>query len=628
MARRVGAAWLGRLKAQAQALMLAALASFAGAPAFAVGDCDDPAYLANFATEESGLVTTTITCVVAFDIGYAAPEGPRRIRAIHDAAAGWLVSDPSLSALQEGVRNSIDAFSRLGDYAIDDVTILIVEDTALPLSDPASADDGMLAGTDAYRTRSGDRRGECYVTLFALQAVGMDPDNIGYVIAHELFHCIEGATLSDAQMQTAGGGGAWWAEGAAELFAAVAIPGIGDVAGRAAGFARAVEDEVPLYDLAYTMAVFFYWYESDQGLARLLPFLRQMAASDGDAAQRAAMRDAMPESDWLRFAQAYVDRDIRHPQGGGLSYATGEGDEYVFEENRTERVTLEPFVLTQASAQYGCGLWANMQAPEEQAISAREAEGRDWRAYPAEVDAREGRGGRYRIAALNTGDGRQVVRIEAERRASCAPCAGSDRVDVCLAGTWVQSGGGAVEWMRAQGMPITRAQVSEQIITYLGDGSYLTQPFSVELEERLRTRRGTVIGEGVGTAAAAGGRWSAEEGRLNVCQESGGVRGRVTVTSPGGTGSMPINVPGGGALTMRYSCSESSLETSLDFGGLPPMVTQFSRISVEPPEEDLPDAPEPGGAGAEPGAGSGGGGGCPAEDPDPAVEDECDRLRR
>ena len=99
MARKGGAARRGRRKAPA--LMLAALASLAGAPAFAVGDCDDPAYLANFATEESGLVTTTITCVVAFDIGYAAPEGPRRIRAIHDAAAGWLVPDPSLSALQE-----------------------------------------------------------------------------------------------------------------------------------------------------------------------------------------------------------------------------------------------------------------------------------------------------------------------------------------------------------------------------------------------------------------------------------------------------------------------------------------------------------------------------------------------
>jgi hypothetical protein len=609
------------------ALVLAAF--FAALPrpaAAAFGDCDDPAYLGNFGTEESALVTTSITCVVAFDIGFTAPEGPRRIRAIHDAAADWLVSDPSLSALQEGVRHAIAAFASLGDYAIDDVTILIVEDTALPLSDPASRDDGMLAGTDSYRQASGARRGECYVTLFALQAVGMDPANIGFVVSHELFHCVEGATLSDPQMQTATGGGAWWAEGAAELFAATAILGIGDIAGRSAAFARTVGERVPLYDLDYAAAVFFYWFEAERGMGQLIPFLRGMAGEDADAAQRAAMRGALAPEDWLRFAEAYADRAIRHPQGAGLTYVTDEGREIVFEENRTERLALDPFVLEMGHARYACGLWANTGAPDEAALGAREEAGRDWGRWPGEVDAREGRPGRYRWAALATGDGRLTVRIEAERRASCAPCAGSDRVDACLVGTWTQSGGGAVEWMRAQGIPIVSAMVSEQIVTYEGDGSYFTLPFSVEMVERFESRDGPTIAEARGGATASGGRWSAEGGMLNVCQESGGMSGTVTMNTPRGSGTLPVSQPGAGTLNLSYSCSDGALETSLAFPGLPPMVTRFARVSV--PEPETPEEPPPPPGRDEAAGAGGGGGGCPLEDPDPEVEDECDRLRR
>ena len=59
---------------------------------------------------------------------------------------------------------------------------------------------------------------------------------------------------------------------------------------------------------------------------------------------------------------------------------------------------------------------------------------------------------------------------------------------------------------------------------------------------------------------------------------SGGLSGRVTVTTRYGTGTMPISQPGAGQLALGYSCSESSLSTTLDFPGMSPMVTHYTKV--------------------------------------------------
>ena len=44
-------------------------------------------------------------------------------------------------------------------------------------------------------------------------------------IAHEMFHCVQYASLSPEQMATYGAGGDWWIEGSAEYFANLTLPG-------------------------------------------------------------------------------------------------------------------------------------------------------------------------------------------------------------------------------------------------------------------------------------------------------------------------------------------------------------------------------------------------------------------
>jgi len=77
----------------------------------------------------------------------------------------------------------------------------------------------------------------------------------------------------------------------------------------------------------------------------------------------------------------------------------------------------------------------------------------------------------------------------------------------------------------------------------------------------------------------AAGRWSAAEGTLNICQDSGAMSGEVTVTTPKNSATMPISQPGAGQLMQSYSCSERSLSTTLDFAGMSPMRTEYAKIS-------------------------------------------------
>jgi hypothetical protein len=150
-------------------------------------------------------------------------------------------------------------------------------------------------------------------------------------------------------------------------------------------------------------------------------------------------------------------------------------------------------------------------------------------------------------------------------------------------GTWQQSGGGPVEWMRRvmRGRFIERGERRNAVIVYQSDGTYSTAPVTAELKTRMETRRGVVRGDGHAVSQTTG-RWSAEGGRLNLCQDGLRFRGTATMTAPDGSRTtVPVPTPANsGSVTMQYTCSRTSLQTRLTFPGIPqPMVTQYSRIS-------------------------------------------------
>ena len=532
------------------------------------GDCNHVDYMSVFPDAPTAI---DLNCVEIFNFGYATPGGARYIRGIKDISGDWAFAAGAEAAVERGAQLAVTAFSELGNYDIDDVTLLFLDDAHDLAERPGRI---VLAMTDGLGGIGGGRAGECLITLYALSP-GTDTLDLTVTVAHEIFHCLQYRSLTAAQMSTVGTGGDWWIEGSAELFSAYAVPGSGPYTDRSETYDAGVDAGLALNEMRHEAGIFFFWLVGRSGLSTLMPFLYAMAGSGDASAQQAAMRSALSDADWLRFAQDYVDRKIKHPQDHVLALYPSILNTYGFTENGTERIPLEPFVLTHGFVDYTCGEWRNTVRPETANLSARRDTETEWSIYPETIDAVDAGEAHYRFAAMHTAGAAVDFVIDAERIRSCEPCAGSDAVDACLVGTWQMSGGGAVEWMRANGIPITRSRSGPRIVTFRGDGAYGTEPFDLS----LTVRQGDMVGQGEGYMTVAAGRWSAADGALNICQDSGTMSGEVTVTTPRHSGTMPVSQPGAGQLTQSYSCSERSLSTTLDFTGMSPMRTEYSKIS-------------------------------------------------
>lgn len=552
--------------------LAAALAGFVGGPArAALGDCTDPAYLDSFPEAPAA---GSILCVELFRFTVSTPDGPREIRGISDVAGGWAAPPGAAAGIERGAREAAAAMAALGRFSMDDVTLLLLDDA---FSLDADAPD-ILATTDGRRDGTGARRGECLITLYGLAGEAA-PDPIAVTTAHEIFHCIQYASLSAGQMGSYTSGGAWWIEGSAEYFSAVAVTGSEPFTDRGGLFDAAVGEDRSLDRMEHEAAVFFYWWAAGRGPGQLMDFLGAMAATGGASAQHAAMRGVLGDDQWLDFAEAYADARISHPRGGALTLSPEFRDRRSIDRDGTETVTLEPFTLKLGEFAYDCGTWGHELNPSNPNLSARIGEDGPWESWPEELDARDGAPDTIRFVGLSTADSPVRVRNEIERRRSCAPCGGTDRVDACLAGTWQMTSGGPIEWMRGQGLPITRATEGPRYVTFLSDGIYATEPLGVTIE----LEEDDFLGVGEGYATAAFGRWSAADGQLTVCQDSGVVSGTVTVTHDGVTGSGPVSQAGAGTLRMSYSCSEAgTLSTTLPMPGMAPMDTGYTRIAEEP----------------------------------------------
>ncbi|MHA3913515.1 hypothetical protein [Halovulum sp. GXIMD14793] len=555
------------------------LALLGAAPARAeFGDCMNRDYLSAFGSSEARSAPLgpiqDITCVVEFEYEFPTPTGLRRVRGIRDINADWAFRPGSLGEVEHGARRTTETMQTLGGgWAIDDITILILDNTYEPAE--LDAEHEGTIGAITAPTRDWDHGKECLVTTYMLGRGG-EVDVVAAVLAHELFHCLQVASLSAGQVATMAGGGAWWAEGSAEYFSALAVPTSPFPAMRTGAFDEAVGAETPFHNMSYEMAVFFYWFHGQDGPTGLMPFLRGMASSNGTTAQRAAMRGALSDDKWLMFTQDYADRAITAPGGSALPFADNDGDEISFTGNRTERFTLSPFVIWRGWVTYDCGMWENKLRPDNANIGGRLEREREWSSYPEEVDSEEAPEIRVRYAALNTGDNDQAVRLKVERKRSCEPCAGAKELDACVVGTWEMTGGGPIEWMKRQGINIPASNPGTRIMHLADDGTYYTNPFGTS----ITVQAGDEVSYGEGSALPAAGRWSIADGKLAICQDSGGVQGTVTVQGR----TMPVGQPGGGTLIHSYSCGRTSMSATHNAAGSP-METTYTRLSP-PPEED------------------------------------------
>ena len=367
-----------------------------------------------------------IDCQEFFRFPFETPYGTRWIRAIGDRDVSRELPPHGVESVRAAAEAAARAMRGLGDFDIQDATILISSTRPGP-----PAEEPKSGYSDAWTLEG---QAECHVTLFIQN--DFSPDEISFTLAHELFHCVQNATLSAEQTATQFAYGLWWGEGSADLFAAV-VAGAQDARWpRGAKFDRAVRLERPLYAMTYEAAIFFYWEHQHNGLSWLMPFLDRMATSATEDAQRNAIRHATTRVEMLQFAQAYDDHLINYPGGGPVNFgARIDGDIWPITETSRWRRTFKPFVITPGWIDYACGRWEN--TPEGVLnYGVRLESAADWGGLPRQVDARGGVSTRYRLVAMHVGDELENLTLDVERTEACTECVIPAAIDRCVVGRW------------------------------------------------------------------------------------------------------------------------------------------------------------------------------------------------
>ncbi|MGH6951277.1 MAG: hypothetical protein ACREH4_10410, partial [Vitreimonas sp.] len=460
-----------------------------------------------------------LDCHEFWRFSFSTPAGPRWVRLIGDRDAGpQRVPPGGIEAIREGALRATAQMRNLRSYAVDNITMMI--------GPHAATTSGAIHGFVPAAFGPSERLNECHVTL--LVAVSYSGADLYETIGHELFHCVEQATLSPGQFATVTGNGTWWGEGAAVTFGAISARERSHV-DFSGDFETSVRGGQPLYDMGYAASIFFYWHYQEYGLDDLMPFLRQMADVDSDAAQVTAMSAALPTEAWRDFAQAYDDRRIRHPADRALiSFGDRvEGETWSIEEatSRHER-RLRRFVLETGWADYACGVWAN--EVNASSIEVRPEDGGDWGPWPARFDTEGTTGVRLRLATMTSMADVDLV-LASDKREACRTCDVSRAIDSCVVGRWRQTSGGPLEYLRSRGVPITMIAQDPLVLTMRNDGTFSTNAIRTSAQVVQQMPRGnTLPATGSGTTSPVHGRWSAEGGVLQGCIDSGGEREGVT----------------------------------------------------------------------------------------------------
>ncbi|MGQ0531100.1 MAG: hypothetical protein ACT4OF_00225 [Caulobacteraceae bacterium] len=547
-------------------LVILALSASVALPARAAfGDCATREYWASFDERYADPRAISFDCIERLRVPVGTTSGARHIRIVHDHSADWIADEAAMREFDRAVRASAEAIGLLGGVELEDVTVFLADD--FPPGEGAERFSDIAALTEF----SND--GECRIIVYLAGPASVS-DYAASVVAHEIFHCVQVANLRPEQMGSGsvgrGGGADWWLEGSATWFAALAVPDPALIRSTVADF-DASSATTPLNRMAYEAAVFFLWL-GEESPAGVMDFLRRMATSRDESAQRAVMSATLTQERWLDFAEAYLDREIRHPHGTDLGLSPTDGEVWEWSATRTQSLPLEPFVLTRGVVAFQCGHWRTSVRPGS-AHRARPEEGGAWSTLPEEIDTSSGSGGSYRFTAINTTTARVTMNIVGTMESGCGDCAGVSTIDACVIGSWRLTSGGAAEWMRAMGAPANISTANETI-TFRADGTYVTGVFQGEMEGPTPSG-GHVDGN---VQAQAGGRWSTSGGVLNLCADMQALGGNARVTTRRGrTGNIPVAPAPPINSSERYSCADASLNTERDIPGAPPMPSQYTR---------------------------------------------------
>lgn len=561
-----------RLPIRRLSLLLALLSPcLAAGEAAAFGDCGGSGYFANLDRRYGG---TAADCVEAEVFTIETPEGPREVRIVHEA--GYPASD--IGAVMAEARRGVEAAERallsIGEGTIQPLTLFA--SSMLPAAG-TPADDEETEGA-AVTAPDGCR----LIVYPGIAGRG----ELAYLIAHEFFHCVQYAT--QGRVKTMSGGNAWWVEGSAEWFAALAFPGSGASDGYVASF-DARSPDTPLTSMDYDSVVFFFWLSQTFGSTMVMALMDVMPERAGAPAQQAALLGLLSDEDLLRFAEAYLDRRIRRPGGGAIASNPFPGNIYVWSDRHAHALLANPFVLARAQLEFACGSWGTQRNVEEGRWRVRREEEEAWTELPEHLDVPGPEPETWRLAAFGAEPAGFQLHLEA-RRDPCRGCENGPAVDEetrrCLVGSWELESGGYGQQIEdrlreVEGLAEVEYPELDKLLVIAADGSFVYPPVPLDhtlVAEDEDGDRYRLEGQ---LTMTSGGFWSVEEDEIVLCEFPHEVTiddilvdpdGRVeSITMSGG--------PGGGMLERRrrFECAGSTLTLVEDIPMTPTVTWSYRR---------------------------------------------------
>lgn len=528
------------------------------------GNCAASGFLSGVDDRMAG---TALACDEAVRFTISTPAGPRDVRIIYstdDLSPGLL---DFVSEIRRGIEQSAAALRAIGEGGPSDITIW-----AADLPSPGDAADAFDGQTRPLR----GPRSECVIALYP-------GGETAFITAHEFFHCVQFATVGDKTNLVAS---TWWVEGTAEWFANRAIPASGNSAGDVSLF-DATSADVPLTSMSQESVVFFFWLDQNFGGSMAMALMGAMPAGGGASAQQDALAGFLSEDDFLRFAQDYLDRQIRQPGGGTIPSNPFPGNIYVWSETHEHTLRADRFVLARFQMEVACGSWSVSRDEENGLWRVSKDEG-PWEDLPEHLDISGPDPELRRIAGFGTGSDGFSVDLELERDPcrQCQVALAADDPAACLIGTWTLASGGygeqIQERLRESGLfeSMTYPDM-ESVLVINPDGTYSMPGPAEGYNTEVRTPGGDLF-VGLGTLSMqSGGHWSVDGDTLTLCEIASRVDIDLTIIDPDGNSDRFVESGGPDSHPIQrerdYTCSDSALTLVEDIPFTPTVTWNYTR---------------------------------------------------
>ncbi len=403
--------------------ILAILLSALLFPATRAAACPTEADLSNVGSEP-GAALADCTALSRFEI----PTGRGPMAGV---IYGMPDADPAMVAgIKAALIRSGNVLRGLGTLGTEPIEAYIS-----PTPYVADADGGNSRAVASSAVDTGpENPSTCIIVMFQ----GNPRDELGPVVAHEFFHCVQ---FEEFPAQDAADGAEWWAEGTADWFTSLVYQGNDLLDPWVASF-DALSPDTPITRMEYDNVVFFWWLSQNFGTGAVIDLIAAMPGPSGS--QDEALARVVDDDMFLQFVQDYLDLKITQPGGRTIPSSPELGP--VLRVRQDWEITLNAarFVAFRVRLQLDCGEWTASDNDLKGRYELQRLPGDSWETLPETINSDSEDTIRYQMAAGGTGVEGFNIEIKLEKT-PCALCQSANYTDGPegdLVGEWRLTSGG------------------------------------------------------------------------------------------------------------------------------------------------------------------------------------------